>query len=130
VSSEYTTILKTHGFSSLTEDLHNTITAYTYEINGVLFDEDSPFDANESETRSQPEDLNTLVYCTLRLKTDSNIHDAINYLISKWYKLLRQSNPIFENIETTLLENGTQIRILTISEHTACTIEFKIFQNN
>lgn len=129
MSSEYTTILKSYGFSSLTEDLRNTITAYTYEINGVLFDEDSPFSTNESETRSQPEDLNTLVYCTLRLKTDSNIHDAINYLISKWYRWLRQSNPIYENIETTPLDNGTRIRILTISEHTACTIEFKIFQN-
>ena len=125
---EYTEILNTHGFSSLTEDLHNTITAYIYEIDGVLFDEDSPFIADKSETLRQTDDLNNLICCTLQLKVGVGTHDGISYLISKWYSCLRQSTPTFENIERTPCDDGARIRILTISEHTACTIDFTIIQ--
>jgi len=129
VSIEYATTLNDYGFTTNTDDLYDTITAYVYEINGVLFDEDSPFIADKSETLRQPNNLNSLVHCTLPLKAGGNISEALSYLIAKWYQWLRQSNPILENIESIPCDEGTRIRILTIAEYTACTIEFKIIQH-
>ncbi len=130
MSIEYAIILKDHGFTSITDDMHHTIAAYDHEINGVLFDDNSPFIAETSETLRQPSNFNCLISCTLPLKPGASMYEATGYLINMWYRWLRQKSPVLENIETMRYNGGIRVRVLTISKHTACSIEFIIINNN
>ena len=126
---DYASLLNEHGFSTDT-DFSDTVTAFDYEINGVLFDEDSPFELEQSETTRKHDILDNLVCSRLVLKSGENLSRAPEYLMSKWYQWLRQSDPVLENFEFLKMENGLLCRILTISEQTACTFRFEIIQGS
>ncbi|MEH6585194.1 MAG: hypothetical protein V7720_01480 [Halioglobus sp.] len=127
--NDYASTLIEYGFTADT-DFYDTVTAFDYEIGGVLFDEDSPFDAEGYDSIRSPEALDNLLSCQLTLKPGEELNRARSYLMSKWYRWLRQSDPVLENFEFMRLDNGFQLHVLTISEHSACTIRFNIVKRN
>lgn len=54
-----------------------------YEINGVLFDEDSPFVLEESTFERNPGLLENMLTCQLLLKPGHAVQDTRGYLMSK-----------------------------------------------
>ncbi len=125
---DYAAILREHGFSEVTDELCNTITAFDYEVNGVLFDDDSPFDMEKSDTRRHYTDLNCMLSCSLVLKPGRAADSAVGYLVGKWFSWLRYQNPEYENIERITKADGVSVHILTIasSGQNACSIGFDI----
>lgn len=125
MSNDYASTLIKYGFTADT-DFSDTVTAFDYEIGGVLFDEDSPFDLEGYDSIRSPEALDNLLNCQLILKPGEELRRARSYLMSKWYRWLRQSDPILENFEFFRQTSGFQLRVLTVSEHSACTIRFNV----
>ena len=122
---EYTPLLKKFGFDEK-HDFYDTVTGFDYDVMGVLFDEDSPFDLDSSESLRQPENLECLLRCSLKVKPHHSTDDAVTYFMHVWFQWLRQQSPLFENIERTPWGEGSRIRIVTISTGSACTFDFKI----
>lgn len=125
---DYAVTLAECGFTDGAE-LHDTIAAFDYEICGVLSSDDSPFDFKKSKIVRQPENLNCLLYCSLYVKPDWTIHKATDALMRAWCHWFAYTNPKLERIERTVEPTGTVVRILTISQATACTIEFRLTRN-
>lgn len=122
---DYAATLAEHGFTDGAE-LRDTITAFDYEICGVLSYDDSPFDFEKSKVVRQPGNLNCLLFFNLHVKPDWTIHKATDLLMRSWYRWFAYTNPKCEKIERTVLPAKTTIRILTVSQSTACTIEFNL----
>ncbi|MBL4761574.1 MAG: hypothetical protein JKY93_02615 [Gammaproteobacteria bacterium] len=118
-------ILQEHGFND-PDAIKDTALAYVYEINGVMFDDDSPFDLSNSTISDNVDDSSIPIRCMLYLKENQNIDDACRYLMDKWYHYLYQSDAMFESIQKRVFAVGVEIDILTISKTTACSIEFRI----
>ncbi|MBV0933597.1 hypothetical protein [Marinobacterium weihaiense] len=122
----YAAILCEHGFVAESDVLHDSITGFDYEIGDLLYDDDSPFDANMSDIQRQPHNLDALLQCSLTLKPGESVDAGVRFLVDKWQSWLRYENPVYENIERQSCGDGAVLRILAISGHTACSIVFGI----
>ncbi len=122
---DYQKILNDHGFDSVPEAEETTL-AFYHEINNSLFDDDSPFESKKSDVHELPNLLGSMVQCSLPLKSDKTLLDGVQYLTGKWYSDLCYQNPKFENIQRSNSAFGTEVRIFTITEKTACSFLFTI----
>lgn len=122
---DYSSILAYYGFDQI-PDPEDTTLAFYHEIHNTLFDDDSPFDANASMVVQLPNTLDYMIQCSLELKAGYATPAGVHYLIDKWYASLSYSNTKFEQIQRTSTPFGEEIRILAISEATACSFLFTV----
>jgi len=102
----YAAVLREGGFVAESGDLRDVFAAFDYEINSVLFDDDSTFDMEKSETRRQPDDLKCLPSCWRYRKSGEPLDKSARYLPDKWYSWLRYENPAYDSIERITKADG------------------------
>ena len=124
--TNYEAILNDYGFTAGQDRLYDTLTAYDYEIYDAMLDDGSPFIENQIVTVRQPDNLNSLILCNLNVKNACTLYQAVAFIVTKWYHWLRQPYPLYENIERITSNGNVVIRILTVSDRSACSIEFHI----
>lgn len=122
MSVNYTSILKKHGFPK--PDIADHLLTFEYEIHGVMFDSNSPFDRNLSTIASRPDSAESLILSKLALKPGYTIHDGVSALKDIWYRWLRYQKPLLECFEIKYFQRSASVRILTIDNKNACTLHF------
>jgi len=121
----YEQILKKNGFEAIPE-AEDTTRAFHHELHNTLFNEDSPFDEDQSSIREFPDILDHMLQCSLPLKPGKRIDEGVSHLISKWYSGLSYLDPKYESIQRASSKFGTEVRIFTLSQGTGCSFLFTI----
>ena len=118
-------ILKDCGIEAI-EDPETTVTAFDYEINGTIFDPDSPFDIERSDLQRLPEVLESMVVCKLRLLPGKTRWEGLQYLMKTWYRWLAYDKSKHESIHRSESVFGTEVKIFTVGQGSACSLIFTI----
>ena len=122
---EFAQILKDCGIEAL-DDAETVVTAFDYEINGTMFDPDSPFDIERSECQRLPEVLESMVSCKLRLLPGKTRGEGLQYLMKTWYRWLAFDKPKYESIHRSESVFGTEVKIFTVGQGAGCSLTFTI----
>lgn len=121
---DYEKILKENGFDAVPE-AEDTTLAFRHELHNTLFEEDSPFNDEQSSVEVFPDLLEHMMYCSLTLKPGKSVEEGVSYLINIWYSRLSYLNPKYESIQRTTSKLGTEVRIFTVAR-AVCSFLFTI----
>lgn len=122
---DFQAIMTSHGFTRDSYDFESTIAGFDYDIHFALFDDDSIFDVDRSQSYRQWDNPCALVRTEL-LTRDGNLDNALKFFQKCWSSELRYQNPQREIIEICRSSDAIAINVLTISKHNAITLLFNI----
>ncbi len=121
----FQTIMTRYGFTPDRYDFESTIIGFDYDIHFILFDEDSIFDLDRSDTFRQWDNPCAFVRAEL-LTRDGNLDNALAFFQERWSNGLGYVNPQREIIDICRSPDVITIHALTISQHNAMTLLFNI----
>jgi len=125
MKSHYLEILKEHGLESIPE-ADDTALAFYHEIHNTIFDENTPFNIEESSIEDNPNDESAMITCHLQLQKGVSGHEGVSYLMSKWYGRLSYSPAVFESVQRRDSDDEIKIEIFTLSKGSGCSFLFVI----
>ena len=122
---DFQSILTQHGFTPDHYEFESTIIGFDHDLYFSLYDEDSPFDQEQSVHHRQWDNPNAYLRAEL-VTRDGNIAAALSYFYQRWFSEIRYDKPVLEILNLEHGEQSATIQVLLISQHNAMTLLFEI----